>query len=197
MTRRPEYLVPFFALLLCWGCTLAKVDVAVVGQRTALENQVLGTYNAIDRDMLLVASVRGVDTQGRLRKPPETSRGHQDAVAAMQLINFHDDDIAAFKKLGWVGENRDGLLTPFAMDKKAIPPSLAEVAGRFREAELKSIVEQVNKARMVIMERVIFLGEGLGEADLPKVQAIFAKLNRENATPGEKVQQEDGGWVVK
>ena len=37
------------------GCTLAQVKVDVVSERTSLENQVLGTYNALDREMLLVA----------------------------------------------------------------------------------------------------------------------------------------------
>ena len=59
-------------LLLC-GCTLARVQVDVLSQRTVLENQVLGTYNALDREMLLVASVRGVDAAGNIRQPPKHS----------------------------------------------------------------------------------------------------------------------------
>ncbi|MDH5298503.1 MAG: YdbL family protein [Desulfobulbaceae bacterium] len=197
MNRWSGRALSLLCLILFGGCTLAKVDVEVVSERTALENQVLGTYNAIDREMLLVASVRGVDTQGRPRKAPETSRGRQDAVAAMQLINFLEDDIAAFKALGWAGENRDGLLTPFSMDKKRVPDSLAEVANRFQAEEMRAVIDQVNGARMAVMQRVIFLGENLSEADLPQVQKIFGKLNIENAAPGEKVQSEEGSWVEK
>ncbi|HKK67753.1 MAG TPA: hypothetical protein VJ946_06055, partial [Bacteroidales bacterium] len=53
------------------GCTLAKVDVEMVSERTALENQVLGSYNSLDSQMLLAASVRGVDATGNISRPPE------------------------------------------------------------------------------------------------------------------------------
>src|SRR5512147_2872448 len=90
---------------LCAGCTLAQVKVDVVSERTSLENQVLGTYNALDREMLLVASVRGVDTEGRVETPPRQSQEQQDVLLAMQVLSFHEDDLKAFKQLGWVGEN--------------------------------------------------------------------------------------------
>jgi len=53
-------------LFLLFGCTLAQVRVNVVSERTALENQVLGSYNSLSQDVLLVASVRGVDPLGRI-----------------------------------------------------------------------------------------------------------------------------------
>ena len=43
------------ALIAVQGCTLASVNVEVMSERTALENQILGTYNALDREMLLAA----------------------------------------------------------------------------------------------------------------------------------------------
>ena len=39
-------------LIIVQGCTLASVNVEVLSERTALENQILGTYNALDREML-------------------------------------------------------------------------------------------------------------------------------------------------
>ena len=94
-----------FICILFTGCTLAKVDIDVVSERTALENQVLGTYNSLDNEMLLVASVRGVDSKGNIKKPPKKSQEHKDAIEAMQIQSFHADDLQALKKLGWVGEN--------------------------------------------------------------------------------------------
>ena len=91
------------------GCTLASVNVEVLSERTALENQILGTYNALDKEMLLAASVRGVDEKGQIKTPPKKSRGRRDAVEAMQILDFHSDDLRRFKDLGWVGENSEGL----------------------------------------------------------------------------------------
>ena len=182
---------------LCVGCTLARVKVDVVSERTSLENQVLGTYNALDREMLLVASVRGVDTEGRVQTPPRQSREQQDVLLAMQVLSFHEDDLQAFKQLGWVGENKEGLLTLFPMTKEKVPKELKDFADRYTEEEFKSVVEKMNSAREIVMRRVIALNEGFTEADLPVVRSVFAKLNAENTNSGDKYQAEDGTWKVK
>jgi len=182
---------------LCVGCTLARVKVDVVSERTSLENQVLGTYNALDREMLLVASVRGVDTEGRVQTPPRQSREQQDVLLAMQVLSFHEDDLQAFKQLGWVGENKEGLLTIFPMTKEKVPKELKDFADRYKEEEFKSVVEKMNSAREVVMRRVIALNENFTEGDLPAVRSVFAKLNAENAKSGDKYQAEDGTWKVK
>ena len=54
--RKTIIVVGLLSLLTACG-NFAQVKVEVVSERTALENQVLGTYNAIDREMLLTASV--------------------------------------------------------------------------------------------------------------------------------------------
>jgi len=179
------------------GCTLAKVNVEVLSERTALENQVLGTYNSLDREMLLVASVRGVDSEGNIKPPHPKSREQQDAISAIQLIDFHSDDISNFKKLNWAGENNMGMLEKFTLDKKNIPKDLKEFADRFSSAEFSSIIDQVNSARMVIMQRVIDMNENLRDEDMPEVRKIFAKMNVDSALSGEKIQNENGEWYQK
>jgi hypothetical protein len=185
------------AAALCAGCTLAQVKVDVVSERTSLENQVLGTYNALDREMLLVASVRGVDAEGRVQTPARQSREQQDVLLAMQVLSFHEDDLQAFKQLGWVGENKEGLLTLFPMTKEKVPKELKDFADRYTEEEFKSVVEKTNSAREIVMRRVIALNENFTESDLPAVRSVFAKLNAENAKSGDKYQAEDGTWKVK
>jgi uncharacterized protein YdbL (DUF1318 family) len=189
-------LVIFLAFMFA-GCTLAKVKIDVVSERTTLENQVLGTYNALDRDMLLVASVRGVEPDGQLRKPPRQSQERKDAVEAMQTLAFHEDDLAAFKRLAWVGENNEGQLTVFPMDKADAPADLQGFAGRYSQEEFAAVVSQINQAREVVMQRVTQLNENLTEADMPSIKKVFASLNRDNAKPGEKIQREDGTWTTK
>lgn len=179
------------------ACTLAKVDVNVVSERTALENQVLGSYNALTQDVLLVASVRGVDPLGNVKATPKRSREYQDSVTAVETLAFHEDDVSAFKRLGWVGENIQGRLTPFPMQREKVPDDLEAFASRYQQAEFDAVVAQVNKARDVVMQQVVETNPDLTEKDLPRIRLIFAKLNRENALSGEKIQQEDGRWTVK
>ncbi|EFK11311.1 conserved hypothetical protein [delta proteobacterium NaphS2] len=179
------------------GCTLAKVNVDVVSERTALENQVLGSYNALSDDILLVASVRGVDPTGKIKTPPRKSREYQNAVTAMETLAFHEDDVDAFKRLGWVGENNLGLLTTFPMNREKAPDDLQAFATRYPEAEFLSVAEQVNRSREVVMMRVVETNANFTEKDLPQIRKVFAKLNREKALPGEKIQKEDGSWATR
>lgn len=185
------------AVVLLAGCTLAKVQVDVVSERTTLENQVLGTYNALDSEMLLAASVRAVDARGRITPPPKQSQEHKDAIMAMQVMEFHADDLHLFKQLGWVGENNQGLLTAFERDADAVPDDLKTFAQRYGDNEFAAVVDEVNRSREVIMQRVVDLNADLTASDMPQIRRLFGKLNTENALPGEKIQNEQGGWIVQ
>ena len=187
----------FLFLTVFSGCTLADVKVEILSERTALENQVLGAYNALDSQMLLAASVRGVDSSGNINRPPEQSREQKETIQAMQIIDFHADDLDRFKRLGWVGENNQGLIEPFAMDRDAVPDDLKEFAQRYSAEEFDYVIQKINESREKIMMRVIYMNEDLRESDLPEVRTIFAKINAEKARPGEKIQDRDGTWQIK
>jgi uncharacterized protein YdbL (DUF1318 family) len=187
-------------LIVLSGCTLAEVQVNVVSERTALENQVLGSYNSLGQEMLLVASVRGVDPLGKIKPPQQQSQGYKDAIEAMQTLAFHADDVEAFKRLGWTGENNQGFLAPFpikAFPIKGASQNLKEFAARYPEKEFAAVIQQVNTARDVVMKRVVEINEDFTTKDLPKIRRVFGNINRENALPGEKIQKEDGSWMVK
>jgi hypothetical protein len=179
------------------GCTLAEVKVNVASERTSLENQILGSYNSLSEETLLVASVRGVDPLGRIQTPPKKSQEQQDAIAAMQVLSFHADDVESFKRLGWVGEDNKGLLTPFGLARDKTPDDLKDFAGRYRQQEFDSVLKEVNTAREVIMRRAIETNASLTPADLPKVRSVFAKLAADTSRPGDKLQTSDGNWTVK
>ena len=187
----------FLFLTVFSGCTLADVKVEMLSERTALENQVLGAYNALDSQMLLAASVRGVDSSGNISRPPEQSREQEETIQAMQIIDFHADDLDRFKRLGWVGENNQGLIEPFALDRDAVPDDLKEFAQRYSAEEFDYVIQKINESREKIMMRVIYMNEDLRESDLPEVKTIFAKINAEKARPGEKIQDRDGTWQIK
>ena len=179
------------------GCTLADVKVNVASERTSLENQILGSYNSLSEETLLVASVRGVDPLGRIQAPPKKSQEQQDAIAAMQVLSFHADDVDAFKRLGWVGEDNQGLLKSFGLTRDKTPDELKDFAARYRQQEFDSVLREVNAAREVVMRRAIETNAQLTRADLPKVRAVFAKLAADTSQPGDRLQNPDGSWTVK
>jgi len=179
------------------GCTLAKVDVNVVSERTSLENQVLGTYNSLSEDMLLVASVRGVSPGGKIEAPPRHTPEQLDATRAMETIAFHADDVETFKKFGWVGENNLGLLAPFPRETpKVTLDELKSFAANYSEAEFQQVLKEVNQSRETLMMRVVQTNENFTQKDLPAIRAVFARINRQNSAPGARVQEADGRWIT-
>ncbi len=180
-----------------FGCTLARVNVEMLSERTALENQVLGSYNSLDTEMLLAASVRGVDSSGNIAPLPKHSPEYSDVLSAMQILAFNADDLERFKRLGWAGENNQGLITPFGVNKENPPEELKEFAAQISPEEFNYIVEQINRSRELIMRHTIYMNETLTEADLPEIRRVFAKINAEQAKPGEKIQSENGSWKIK
>lgn len=195
MTFRSCFIL-LLILALC-ACTLAKVDVSVVSERTSLENQVLGTYNTINDDLLLVASVRGISPSGKIAPVPQRTPEQEDAVRALETIAFHGDDIEAFKRLGWVGEDLAGLLSSFDRTLPPVGSSDHTFAETYSQDEFLQVVAEVNSARDLLMQRVISTNENFTMADLPEIRQVFSRINQQNSPPGSKVQGEDGHWGTR
>lgn len=168
---------------------LVGVDVTVVDQKTALENQILGSYEELGNEMLLLASVRSVDEEGKLKTVADIPPGKKQAIRAMQRQEFNRDDIQSFKQSGVAGEGNAGLLVFFENEKTKQDTQFNSFA--------QAILQEENEDRLAILKRTIATNEAFSDGDLPKVQKIFASLNRDSAQPGEKIQQENGEWTVK
>ena len=186
-----KHLSPFAAclciIIALTGCTGNLVEVTVVDERTALENQILGTYEELNKEVLLVSSVRYIDPKGKLKKAKTMPAGKKKTIRALQRMSFNKDDIDQLKATGILGENNRGgisLLKPkdVTADKKAFTDAL---------------IKQENSDREVVMLRVIATNENLTKKDLTKVKKMFASLNRDKAIKGDMIQQEDGTWTKK
>jgi uncharacterized protein YdbL (DUF1318 family) len=173
--------------LMAAGCGGPLVGVTVVDERTALENQVLGTYRELNQEVLLMASVRYIDPSGQLQQSPPLPAGKKEVIRALQRVSFNKDDLNRFKTMGLIGENKEGGVTLLAPEK--VPDE--------EQAFLDNLIKEENADREVIMNRVIETNETLSAKDLPRVHRMFAALNRDKALPGEWVQRENGEWIQK
>ena len=182
--KRITHVLGFF---LCVGCGGPLVGVTVVDERTALENQVLGSYRELDRDVLLLASVRYVDPSGKIVKSEKVPERKREVIRAMQRTSFNKDDVDRLKASGVLGENNQGGITLLA-EEKVNPDQLEFV---------RNLVREENTDRDVVMRRMIATNEELSESDLPQVRKIFAALNRDTARPGSLIQRESGEWMEK
>ena len=174
------------ALLLA-ACSGPMVGVTVVDERTALENQILGSYQELNHDVLLVASVRYIDPKGKLVKSPPVPPGKKKAIRAVQRSSFNKDDIDSLKRQGIVGENNQGGVTLLA-------PEQVEAE---RKPFVANLLQEENADREIIMRRVIETNETLRDQDFPRVQQTFAALNRDKALVGDMIQMESGKWIKK
>ena len=180
-------LIPTLLLAFLAACGGPLVGVTVVDERTALENQVLGTYQELNQQVMLVASVRYIDPKGKLKQTQELPPGKKDVVRALQRVSFNKDDLNRFKSLGIIGENNEGGVT-------LLEPEKIEPGDR---AFVENLVKEENEDRLIIMSRIMETNETLSPADLPRVHKMFAALNRDNALKGELIQLDNGEWMPK
>ncbi len=176
-----------FTFTMFVGCGGPLVGVTVVDERTALENQVLGTYQELNQEVMLVASVRYIDPQGKLKQTKKLPQGKKEVIRALQRVSFNKDDVNRYKRSGAIGENNEGGITLLAPEK---------ITSEDREF-VENLMKEENTDRVIIMNRVIQTNETLTKKDLPKVYNMFAALNRDKAVIGEWIQLENGEWIQK
>ena len=168
------------------SCSVKAPEVNVTGEKTALENQVIGTYQEIEQDAWTLASVRSTAPG---KQQPTMSKEKKKVFEAVQGRKFNKDDIDEFKKAEIVGENNDGLLEIRNQSKLDADPELKK--------RVVTIVETENGYRKIIMDRIVVLNESAAKAGGDSVAKIFAKINRDNSGPGTWVQNDDGKWTKK
>ncbi|MBF0382042.1 MAG: DUF1318 domain-containing protein [Magnetococcales bacterium] len=174
--------------LLVAGCSNGPLlEVTLVDERTALENQVLGSYAELNQDVMLLTSVRAIDPQGNIIKRDPLPEGRQAVVRAMQRAAFNLDDLERYKLAGIIGENNQGGVTLLKPNK----------VNKSQRAFIKNLVAEENADREVIMLRIIQTDENLAKKDLPHVRSIFSAMNRDKALAGVAIQKEDGSWQTK
>jgi len=167
------------------ACSIHTPEMKFTGGKTALENQILGTYNQVREDVWMVASVRAASPDSQITLSEEK----RAVLTAMQNRDFNKDDIDEFKREGLVGENAKGLL-------EIRPHAKLEAEATFRKL-VEDIVAEENRDRQIIMQRVIDINPSIQAAEATEVEKVFAKLNRDNAKAGDWVQTLEGEWVKK
>lgn len=167
------------------GCSVKAPEVKVTGEKTALENQVIGTYQEIEQDAWTLASVRSTTPGKQAEMPKEKKKVFE----AIQGRKFNKDDIDEFKKAEIVGENKLGLLEIRNYPKLESDPEL--------KTRVTKIIETENDYRKIIMDRVMVLNESAAQAGGDTVSRIFAKINQDSSESGTWIQQEDGNWLKK
>lgn len=173
------------AILLLSGCAIRLPKITATGERTALENQIVGSYKMIEEESVMVASFRAATALDSAGFAGEKRR----ALEAFRRQRFNADDIAAFLKEQTVGERNDGLLE--------IRPSEKYQTDSTYRALVDMVVGQENEDRRLVMRRIIELHPEIDPQDRAKVGQVYARLKREAAPSGAWFQDEAGNWKRK
>lgn len=168
------------------GCSpKVGVKVNVIDRKTQLENQIAGTYTALQNDAWMIASVRSEEGNKALAKVPPEQR---EVYRAVQNRKFNLDDVREFLGEGCAAEGRDGLLHRRDCDK----------AKAKAEAErLDRILNQENQDRRTEMKGVLLRDPSLKESDMPDIQQAMGRKNLETAESGWWIEKADGTWIRK
>ena len=175
-------LISLLVSLAMSGCISIKI--VSVDEKTQLENQILGSFKALQQDLVLISSVRGEGRQDDAISP-----ARREVIQAMMNRQFNLDDVVALKQKGVVGENNEGLLNFFETEQTRNDDEFRSFAVQIKEDE--------NRDRSVIMKRVIAIDENLSQQDYPLVQKMMYKLNVEDTAPGARIQSPGGEWSNK
>jgi|GEM_PF-1009946 len=178
-----------FSLIgVCNGACSFKFE--ITSQRTALENQVMGSYKEIDDDVVLMASVRGVGSGGETKKT-EVSDLQLAAIRAKQNQEFNRDDLDELKTAQIIGEGNDGsvVLLPVDAGKKPDDPKLVVFA--------RALIEEENRDRQNIWARIVQSNPNLSAKDMQEVRRTYARMQFDAGAVGHWFQDEKGKWAQK
>lgn len=172
-------------VFLLTACSIKAPEVRVTGEKTALEKEVLGTYEKMEEDTWMIASTREARGEDAVKLHPEK----KNVLEALQEQKFNKDDIDEFKRKSYVGEGNQGLLE--------IRPSQELEKDAEKMTFVQEIIQEENKDRDIIMARVVELNDNLKKSKRMEILAIFARMNQENSPKGTWIQGQDGGWTKK
>ncbi len=167
------------------ACSVKAPEVNITGEKTALEKQVIGTYQEIEQDSWTIASVRSTAPGQK----PKMSEEKKKVLSAVQNRRFNKDDIDEFKRDGVIGENNSGFLEIRDVQRLNDNPEYRK--------RVEKIVAEENNDRQVILERALQVNTQLAEAGEEAVGMVFAKMYQDESAPNTWIQLEDGSWIRK
>ena len=164
------------------SCTVKIPDIKITGEKTALENQVMGEYTKIKEDAWMVASERG---DGQLK----ITADRKDVVAAVRDREFLKDDINELKIKGYLGETISGLL-------EIIDEKIVLKLEKKEKYLIELLLKKENQARSLIMKRIIETDTKFRSSPNQVYQAFFV-MNLEDSPEKTFYKNKKGKWIKK
>ena len=166
------------------GCVTA---VGAVAKPTALEFQLLGAYEELDRDLMHASSLRA---PAALR--PSFEKLRMEALEARSLQRFNEDDLLELKNASCLAEGLGAKVV-------ARPCALLDEDPAARR-RLARVVQEENRSRQVILTWAAFELARKGgraeptRAELVEIESAYERLLRDTSAPEHLVEVKQGAF---
>jgi hypothetical protein len=176
-------------LTIFFGCSF---NFELTSQKTALENQVMGSYKELDDEVLMMASVRAVDSSGNLKKKKVQSDDAAKAIEAKQNQEFNRDDIDELKEKQILGEAKDGSIVVLPKDV-----GLAAQTGKKILNFAGFLVAEENRDRKIVVDRIVKSHQDLTKDNFEEARKIYRSNIINNSPVGTWIENPNGIWGQK
>ncbi len=180
---KKEFIAVLTGTLLLTACI--NIKMVNVGQKTAYERQLTGTYEELDSSLATVASVRGPGSSDN--GSTALSESYQKALSARRRQLFNEDDIAVFKSEGCIGENIRG-------QAEVLPCELLSNNADKKELVARLVAED-NEDRKNIIDLAIQMDNSLTPANVSDMRSVYHQLLRDSAKSGYMFEESPGKWT--
>ncbi len=161
-----------------------------VANPSALEHQLLGVYEELDRELVHASSVRG-----DLAAPAGSFVAIKaEAVLARSLQRFHEDDLDELLAAGCLLERHDASLASRSCELARSEPAV--------ERRRRRVLEDENRARRSVLQWAAHAyAREAGRpsptaAEIEEIRGAYARLRRDAAPVGAWVERAPGDAVV-
>jgi hypothetical protein len=164
----------------------------LTSQRTALENQIMGTYKELDDDAVLVAKAKAISGEEAEGAGFSAVAAPGQVASAQQNQEFNKDDIEDLKAAQILGEDNNGRLV--------ILPEGVGLIAQAKPNQLKLatlLVVEENRDREIAWQRQLSEADDPALKDVTEIKDEFSKNVRSTAASGHWIQNKDGMWEQK
>ena len=155
-----------------------------VGQKTALEHQLMGRFEPLTDEQASLASVRAGD--GKLEENAHPK--YVKALKARQRQIFNADDIEQYKEKLCLGEANFALL---------VVRECAELENKEIQGLVEKLVTQENHDRETLINWLMVSDPSLAKASKKEIQKIYHDLMVSRSRKNMWYQNNDGRWLQK
>jgi len=213
--RKSLFQVSLFSVLIFFMencCSIIIPPVTLTGNKTAIEKQIIGPENELEKDVWMISSAKTTSHASldvETKKEAEKRQEDTFAYEALAILDHFRENLRQLKADRIVGENNKGLISNLRDENVEIADEIRkkynpELADDYEKGlpirTLTETVKQINIAREMLIKGYIEnqkLKNPSYKPDMKELNNLQKQKYQEAALQGEYVQNDAGKWNQK